>query len=154
MEFLKSKAKGELMNYLKKVYACEDFLSDFVVAKGSKKNKIWIMSKELIEFDYGKIKLDSAGLYFGREDSGKIRLSIEGAQIVGKSAKKNIVYLDEGELSKYIKGENVKPSEIIACEEGEYVLVKYKEDVVGCGKFKEGILINILPKSRKITKFN
>ena len=92
------------------------------------------------------------GLYIGRNDRGKIRLSVEGAQIVGKSAQKNICEIDD--VWNFLRGFDVSPTKMIKCDDNEYVLVKYKTDIIGVAKLEGGTLKNILPKARKITSLS
>ena len=69
-------------------------------------------------------------------------------QIFGKYAKKKIVKLDEKEALDYIKGLDIKKD----CREKGYVIVKFGEDVLGCGLAKEGWIKNQIPKARRVKK--
>lgn len=61
----------------------------------SSKNKIYLVNKNIGEIDIEKLRIDAIGLYFGELNHGELRLSIEGSQIIGKKASKNIVELDK-----------------------------------------------------------
>ncbi len=89
----------------------------------------------------------TAGMYFATIMPDGIRLSVEGSQIVGKRAERNVVELDCEQVKKWLKGENVP----IPPEMKGYVIVKdkLKNDFLGCGLAKNGILINFLPKARR-----
>ena len=54
------------------------------------KDRIFIVNKELSQLDLSKLRINSAGLYFCELDEKGIRLSIEGSQIIGEKAVKNI----------------------------------------------------------------
>ncbi|MEM3587568.1 MAG: hypothetical protein QXO71_09630, partial [Candidatus Jordarchaeaceae archaeon] len=88
------------------------------------------------------------GVYFGKlDEKGGIRLSIEGAQLIGREAKKNIIQIDYDEAIKWMKGENLK----IETENQGYVILKWKNYYLGCGELKNGIIKNYVPKDRRIT---
>jgi NOL1/NOP2/fmu family ribosome biogenesis protein len=114
------------------------------------REKIWIGTKKAFKF-LNKLRVNSLGLYFGRiKRNEKIQLSIEGSQIVGEKAKKNIVIIDEENLEKFLQGLNFFTKKLIDCELNNFVLVKFKEDFVGSGILRGGYVENILPKARRI----
>ena len=122
----------------------------------NKDNRIYILSKSIGNIDFESLKMDTSGLYFGELYKESIRLSIEGAQIIGPYAKKNIVFLDTDQMIEWIKG-NELPFE--DCGKS-FVIVKHiddktrREDVLGCGKFKDGKLQNYVSKSRRLVVVN
>ncbi|MBS7247301.1 MAG: hypothetical protein QXW47_01335 [Candidatus Jordarchaeales archaeon] len=91
----------------------------------------------------------SVGVYFATLMPDGIRLSVEGSQMVGESAKKNVVEIDGTLAERWIKGENIP----IPPDFEGYVIVKDKSrnDFIGCGLAKKGTLINFFPKARRIT---
>ena len=147
--------KKEIRGIAEKINSAYDSnvdFSEFVVLITSKENKIWLASRKAFEINLEELKINSIGLYFGREDKGKIRLSIEGAQIVGKTAKKNICEIEN--VWDFLRGFDVTPTKKIDCKENQYVLVKYKEDTLGVAKLQDGVLKSVLPKARKITSLS
>jgi len=82
----------------------------------------------------------------------KIKLSIEGALMVGKRAIKNIVFVDEEEAIKFMEGYDVKPKEKVNCELHNFVLVKKNDDILGVGILREGYVENLIPKARRLLK--
>lgn len=112
-----------------------------------KKNKIIIANKEIFNLDFSKLRINSLGLEFAAiEKSGEIRLSIEGSQIIGKKAKKNIAELDEQEIKQWLKGEDVEKQ----LDAKGFQLIKYKNYFCGTGKYKENKLLNFVPKERRL----
>ena len=79
---------------------------DYGFLKNSK-GRIFIISKDISKIDISKLRLNSVGMYFCEIDSKGIRLGIEGSQIIGPKATKNIVELDEEETRKWFKGEDL-----------------------------------------------
>ena len=125
------------------------------------KNRIFIISKDISRIDISKLRLNSAGMYFCELDRIGIRLSIEGSQIVGPKAAKNIVELDEEETRKWFKGEDLEKE----CKDCQgFVILKNKnqkisslkknffaEDFLGCGKYINGKILNYVGKTRRIS---
>lgn len=150
MDILKSKERKALISKIREMYNCSDIFSDFVMFKTSKEEKIWIAPKEAFELNVARLRPQSVGLYVGRIDRGAIRLSIEGAQIIGRTATKNIVELDKEHLWDFLRGFDVQASMKINTEDNRYVLVRHGKDILGVSKLVGENLQNVLPKSRKL----
>jgi len=63
-------------------------------------------------------------------------------RIIGRYATKNVIEIDEREALHYLRGEDIDKN--FAAEPG-YVIVKFKDNILGCGLYK-GKLINQIPK--------
>ncbi len=113
------------------------------------KNKLFIVNKDISKVDFSKIKVNNLGMYFGELRNG-LRLSIEGSQLIGRYAKKNILELDDYQLNSWVKGEDF----VIESKLKGFVLVKNKDDFYGTGKIIEGKLLNFVPKSRRLRVVN
>ncbi|WP_048165909.1 methyltransferase RsmF C-terminal domain-like protein [Palaeococcus pacificus] len=84
------------------------------------------------------------GIYFGRVEADGIRLTIEGAFLVGPNATKNVIEIDEEKALKWMSGEDIEA-------EGEgWVILKWGEYFLGGGKAKNGIVKNYISKDRRI----
>ncbi|MBI2652951.1 hypothetical protein HYX00_05795 [Candidatus Woesearchaeota archaeon] len=111
------------------------------------KNRIFIISKDISRIDISKLRLNSVGMYFCEVDNAGIRLSIEGSQIVGPKATKNIVELNEEETKKWFKGEDLEKQ----CQNcNGFVILKNKNDFLGNGKYANGRILNYVGKTRRI----
>ena len=111
------------------------------------KNRIFIVSKDIAKIDTSKLRLNSVGMYFCEIDEKGIRLSIEGSQIVGEHAKKNIVDLNEEEARNWFKGENLDKE----CKDCKgFIILKNKKDFLGTGKYANGKILNYVSKARRI----
>lgn len=84
------------------------------------------------------------GIYFGSLERDGIRLSIEGSQIVGKYARKNVLEIDEESFRRWMLGEDLK------VEVEGYWIVKWGNYFAGCGKGNGRFLKNFVPKERRI----
>jgi NOL1/NOP2/fmu family ribosome biogenesis protein len=151
MNVLKSRERKPLLKAICEAYGCSDIFSEFTVFKTSKEEKIWIAPKEVFDMNVERLRPQSVGLYVGRIDRGVVRPSIEGAQIIGKTATKNIAEIDKERLWDFLRGFDVEASKLIDAKENGYVLVKYNTDILGVSKLIGNTLQNVLPKSRKLT---
>lgn len=112
----------------------------------SAKNDLFVLSKDIAKIDPKKFRINSVGLYIGEFKKGELRLSIEGSQLIGPHAKKNVVELDKDELRQWLRGEDLVKD---VKAEG-YVIMKSGNDFVGCGRVKEGKILNFVPKARRL----
>jgi NOL1/NOP2/fmu family ribosome biogenesis protein len=143
----------EIEAIIEKNYGCKAGLHDYKVFVTGEE-KIWVISKDI---DFGLFdvlkRCYRIGIYFGKlKRNGKIKLSIEGAIIVGRNARRNIVVVSEEEAKKFMQGYNVKAKEMIDAELHNFVLVKCKDDFIGVGILREGYVENLVPKARRLVK--
>ena len=126
MKILNSKEIKEIEKDLNEIHNSKFKMTDFAVLSTSKENKIWLASKDIFKLKLDELRINSMGVYFGRIDKGKLRMSVEGAQFIAKTAKKNICEIDD--FWNFMRGFDVKPTKEINCDENEYVIVKYKDN--------------------------
>jgi len=90
--------------------------------------------------------IEKIGIYFANEFNKEIRLSIEGSQILKDQITKNIVELPEKEAQVWIMGhEIIKKTNLKG-----FVIMKYKNEMLGTGKASENKITNFIPKSRRL----
>ena len=150
LQILNSKEKKKILNFLKEQFGYEDNL-DFVFLKNNKQ-RIYLMSKDMIDIDVDSLRIDSLGSYFATIYDNEIRPSIEGSQIIGPKAKKGIIVLNDGQIEDYLKGMDLVPDEDQKMQPG-YCIVKYKQDYLGCVKVSDRIL-NFISKARRLKNLN
>lgn len=114
------------------------------------KDKIFIVNRDISKIDFSKIRVNSLGLYFGEMKDGNLRLSIEGSQLIGEYAKKNVLELDDHELNSWVKGQDFN----ININLKGFVLIKNKESFYGTGKINNNKLWNFVPKARRLRVVN
>jgi NOL1/NOP2/fmu family ribosome biogenesis protein len=119
----------------------------------SKENKIFMLTAQAESVRPKLQRINSQGLYVGEfnEAFTQIRLSIEGSQLIGKNATQNIYDLDSNELEQWAKGESINPTKDVP--EG-YFLIRYKTDFYSVGRFKNGEIMNFVPKVRRLRTLN
>ena len=92
------KDKKLFLQLLKKQFGFEEKLNyAFLI---NNKNKVFLINKDIANIDLDKIRINSIGLYIAEFRNNEVRLSIEGSQLIGKKAKKNIIELDEKQANK------------------------------------------------------
>jgi NOL1/NOP2/fmu family ribosome biogenesis protein len=140
--------KKEIKNILARIkdqFDIEEIKLDYVFMRNPKE-KIYIANKEIFNLDFEKLRINSIGMYFGQIKEGRVRLSIEGAQLIGKHAKKNVVELDDVEARQWLKGIDLDKS----VESKGFVIIKNNKDILGCGKSTGEKIWNYTSKARRI----
>ncbi|MBI2661765.1 hypothetical protein HYX09_05890 [Candidatus Woesearchaeota archaeon] len=110
------------------------------------KNRIFAVNREISGVELGRIRPNSIGMYFAEMLEGEIRLSIEGSQLIGPDATRNVVELDDEESLRLFRGEDI--SKETGCK--GFVILKRGRDFLGTGKVKGGKILNFISKSRRI----
>jgi|SRR3989344_2534850 len=121
------------------------FIGDYVYLQ-NKDGRLSLINKDIAKIDLQKLRVDKFGLYVAEIKGNSVRLSKEGAQLLAKEARdklKNIVVLDDREIKAYFHGIDLRKD---LGSEAKFVLIEYQGDIVGCSKYKEGIILNYLPK--------
>ena len=148
LQFLNSKQIKHLKSLLESQFGFSDDL-DYVIVK-TNKNKLYLANKSINEIDLTKLRINSMGVYFGELlETNELRLSIEGSQIIGRKANKNIYELNDEQIKDWFKGIDLE----IEDERNAFVIIKYNEDFCGCGKIKNKKLLNYVGKVRRVNLF-
>ncbi len=94
------------------------------------------------------IFIERAGIYFLKEIPGenKFRLSIEGTQIMKNQITKNIFELNEEQATKWMQGQELN----IKTGKRDVLIMKYRNDFLGCGKASAEKIGNFIPKNRRL----
>ena len=147
IKILNNKEIKETLNLIEKQWDAKLKL-DYAFLK-TEKDKIYLVNKDISKVDLGKLRINSIGLYFAEAKDNNVRLSIEGSQIIGPKAKKNILELNEKEVKEWMRGNDLEM-------EGDFsgfLIIKYNNDYLGCGKLRNGKLLNFIGKARRINPF-
>lgn len=146
-KILNTREVKKILNWLKEHYGIKELKIDKAFLK-STKDKIYLISKKISELETKNLRINLIGMYFAKEDQKGIRLSIEGSQIVGPKAKKNIAEMSKEQIQRWIRGEDI---DFKGNLEG-FVIIKNENDFYGTGVYKEGKILNYIPKERRIKK--
>lgn len=144
-KILSKKESTKIIEDLKEQFGIKDLKLDYGFVQ--KEDKIFLISKDLAKIDYKELRINNIGLYFCTIANNGIRLSIEGSQIIGKKATKNVIEIFDEELQYWFNGEALVRKNISG-----FVLIKHNNDFLGCGYGKEGLIINYIPKERRVSE--
>lgn len=140
---LNKKESNKILDKIKEQFGIKELRLDYGFIQI--KDKIYLISKDLSKIDFKQLRINNIGLYFcGIEKSG-FRLSIEGSQLIGNKSTKNVVELTDKELDYWFNGESLIRKDVYG-----YVLIKHKNDFLGSGYAKDGLVLNYLPKERRV----
>ena len=144
LKILNKKAIKEILALIKNQWGASIDLDYAFLRDG--KDRIYIVNKEFVEVPLDKLKINKIGLYFGQLAHNELRLSIEGSQLIGEKAKKNVLEVSREQARKWLRGEDLKTKEDVK----GFVLIKHGNDFLGTGKFKQGEILNFVPKGRRL----
>ncbi len=141
LRILNSKEKKKIIEQVKNHFGIENLELDYIFLM-SDERKVYLVSEDAARVELDMLRVNSLGLYFGAFEDN-FRLSIEGAQLIGRKAKKNVVELNDD--TKWLEGNDIEVS-----GENGLKIVKCKNDFLGTGQLKNGTLINYVSKERRI----
>ncbi len=148
-EVLNGKAVKEITRLLEQQWGYSEKPACGFLQKG---NDIFLATRDIDKIDLSALNVNSLGLYFGELRHEQLRLSIEGSQIIGKKATKNVIELTSSQLKQWLSGEDLElsGSSIGGCDDNAYVIIKHNSDFFSCGRIKDGKLLNFVPKARRL----
>ena len=155
---LNTREKKKFLEILKKNYGYENKIKQVILL--DKEKKIFFLTQDIamISKDQEKaLRIDKAGLYIGRIEPEGIRLSMEGSQIIGPYAKKNVLEINKENLEPWVKGEDLilNHEEMIKTGKNKgFFIIKHKKDYLGCAKIKEEKAHNLITKTRRLKNLN
>ncbi|MBI2137244.1 hypothetical protein HYU12_01860 [Candidatus Woesearchaeota archaeon] len=145
LEVLNSKKTKEVTKLLAEQWGYTERLECGILQR---ENDIFLATRAIDRVDLRSLNVNSLGLYFGELRANQLRLSIEGSQIIGQKAKKNVIELNEVQITKWLRGEDIELENNTTAE--NYALVSSGKDFYGCGRIKDGKLLNFVPKARRV----
>ena len=119
-----------------------------IIAWGSE--RLLLFTGEAEKYELEKIiesaALEKIGVYFAKVINGELKLTIEGSQILNEQIKKNIFEIDDEQAEEWMMGRELN----ISTGMKGFVVVKNKENYLGCGKASEHKITNFIPKERRL----
>jgi len=145
-KILNSKKVKEILEVLNKQFDYKEKL-DYAMVQ-TQKDRIYLVNKDIGEINFHNMKINSFGMYFCEWKHNEVRLSIEGSQLVGPKAKKNILQLSDKQTIQWMNGEEI---EIDRPElNKQFLIIKNNQDFLGSGKIINNRLLNFVPKVRRL----
>lgn len=143
--FLGKKEIKKILEQLEKQCGFTEEL-DFLFFQNNR-NRIFLVNREFAQLDTTKLRVNSLGLYFCEiMNNGEVRLGIEGSQIVGPFASRNVMDVSEEQARQWLYGQDV---EIVSDASG-FVILRFGNYYLGCGRYKDGVISNHVAKNRRI----
>ncbi|MBC8444307.1 hypothetical protein H8D83_01845 [Candidatus Woesearchaeota archaeon] len=144
LKILNNKEIKKITEILKQQFGFKEKL-DYVFLM-NQRNRLYLINKDLAKLNLETLRIDSIGLYFGEYRRDEVRLSIEGGQMIGKKVTKNIIELNDREAEEWLTGQDIHKKSNVS----GFVILKHKEDILGCGRYKEEKILNYVPKERRL----
>ena len=145
LTILNTREVKKITQLLKDTYGCA--ISKEYAYLRNEKNRLFVVTREVSQIDIDKIRIERMGLYFAEYKKTQIRLSKEGAQLLVSSCGienvKHVVELDKKKAYAYFNGIDLKLNLDL---EDSTVIVTYQKQVLGSARYKEGVLLNYVPK--------
>ncbi len=111
------------------------------------KGKIYAVKEDAP--DFLRRKVVHSGVYVGRIERDGFRLSLDGAALLGRYAKRCVVDVGDEVVERWMKGEDLEDLELES--DCSYVILRWRGFYVGCGKVVDGKVKNYIPKNRRIS---
>ncbi len=158
LKILNEKEKKEIIHYLNDTFGIKE-IPGLMLQRGKERLFLFEGSytlKQIKDLEF-EIPLDRVGSYFARiiedQKSGEkyIRLSIEGTQSLQSQITKNIYELKtEEEATQWMTGQDLS----IETNLRGFIVIKYKDNFLGCGKASTEKIGNFIPKARRLRDKN
>lgn len=146
VHFIRSSEKNKIIEELNFFYGINE-LPYLLIETGKKKIRAFSgsLSKEEI-IDLSKItNVEIVGMYLISKKDREPRISFDALPLLSQQINKSILEIDETQLGLWLRGYNLE----IQTEKGPIIL-KYKDNFVGCGKSNGEKIFNYVPKERKL----
>ena len=145
-DLMSDSEKREALEKINGYYGSE-LTTDYMLLRKKEKDgmKIFIYSGS----ELPKLPAEWVGLHLATINNEGVSLSIEGAQLVGKTASRNVVEITRAQAEDLMKGLDLG-------YDGELrgnVIVRTPTAIVGVCKADEGKITNTLPKSRRTVRY-
>jgi len=143
LDILNTRQVKKLKNIMEAQFGIQR-LPDFVYLM-NRRSKVFVTNRHLQDIETDKLNLERVGMYFREFKNEAFRLSIEASQLVGDSANKNVVELSLSQARAWLQGTDLE----IESPKSSFVIVKHKNNYLGCGKLTNNKLHNFVPKTRR-----
>jgi len=144
LKILNKKEITRILDKIKEQYNIENLDLNYGFLQ-NREGKLFIISKDIKKINLEKLRINNLGLYIAKLDRD-LRLTIEGSQLLGKLAKKNVYEINDEQANSWMSGKEIN------CEKEfkGFVIIKNKDDYLGSGRYSNGKIINFIPKERWI----
>ncbi len=146
MKIMKSNEKKKIVEKLNEQFGIEK-MPHLLLRFGKEKIRAFsgnLSSNELFTIDT-HLRVESAGVYIAKEQEDGIRLTIDGVSLLRGQITKNILEVNDSQAQEWFKGQDL----LIQIDKN-FKILKYKDELIGCGKSTGERIVNFMPKERRI----
>ena len=146
MQIIKSKEKKNILGQLNEQYGIEE-MQHLLLRFGKEKIRAFsgsLSSDELLTLDM-YLRIETAGVYIAKQQEDGIRLTIDGISLFRGQITKNILDLNEEQSLEWFKG-----NDLLIQSDNNFKILRYKDELIGCGKSTGERIVNFMPKERRI----
>jgi NOL1/NOP2/fmu family ribosome biogenesis protein len=153
INILNKKQKERFNNFLEENYNIE--IKGQIIKQSNNKLRIFTgnLSEHELNILMGTVRVETIGLYLAKIDDKNpenIRFSFD-ASFLAKNVKKNVLEVNDFQATEWFKGNDIEiESNTHTPYTYQYIFLKYKDEIVGCGKIAENKILNFVPKERRI----
>src|SRR3989344_9404083 len=136
IKILNQQEKKEIETYLQEQFSIEN-IPGTILKMGEE--RLFLFTGNLTENEIKKLQqavlIERIGIYFAKiiPSENAIKLSIEGTHLLKNQIKKNVYELNENQVEPWMNGQDLN----IKTGKKGFLIVKYKDDFLGCGKASE-----------------
>ena len=147
LKILKKKETQNILRQLNESWGIKE-IPGIIARRGEE--RLFLFTGELEEYKIRILEsaafIERIGVYFAKIVNREIRLSIEGTQIFKDQITKNIFELDEKQTEEWMMGREL----LIKTGYHGFIVMKYKDNFLGCGKASAEKIGNFIPKNRRL----
>ena len=143
VRFLNSRERKHFFATLQEDYGYKGTQDYVLMTPGN--GKYYLLSRDVEKIDYEQLRIKQGGLYVACDAKEGIRLSMDGAIHFGPDCEHQPVMLDMNGRDEWMRG-----NDVAAGEHQGWVIVSHEKDILGCGRVRDGRVINYVPKERRI----
>lgn len=145
LKILNSKEKKDILKGINGQWDA-DFSTGMAMLRNNE-DKLFLINPAVAALDISGLRINSMGLYIAEEKDGRIRLSIEGSQLIGPHAKKNVLDISKEETGRWLMGEDLERQ----ADSKGFVIIRSNNDFLGCGCAARGKILNYVGKNRRVS---
>jgi NOL1/NOP2/fmu family ribosome biogenesis protein len=147
IQILNSRQEHEIAKFLKEQFGVEE-IPGRIMKLGEE--KLFLFTGNATDEEIKKIEelvpVERLGVYFAKLIRNDVKLNIEGTQVLKNQIKRNIFEVDEEQAIKWMQGQELS----IKTGKRNFLVIKYKDNFLGCGKASEEKIGNFIPKMRRL----
>jgi len=151
IQILNPREQYEIVKFLREQFGVEK-IPGRIMKLGEEKLFLFTgdATDEEIKKIEGLVPVERLGVYFAKLIRNDVKLNIEGTQALKNQIKKNIFEIDEEQATKWMQGQELN----IKTGKKNFLVIKYKDNFLGCGKASEEKIGNFVPKMRRLKSRN